>query len=259
MGERVDFEIKGKVARLTLNRPEKRNAIDDLALDELTTCFSEADSDKNVRAIVFGGNGPAFSSGADLDYILKLSRSSHSENLDDSMALKNLLLSIYMSKKLVCAVVRGPALAGAFGLVLSCDIIFASEKAKFGFTEVKVGFVPAVVMKVALRKMTEPNVRRLVLTGKIIDAAEALRIGLIPELIADNEIESRVESFLKEFARGTSKKAVELTKEVLSQVKDLTLEDALKYGAMMNAKARSTMDFKKGIEAFLNKKHLEWD
>jgi methylglutaconyl-CoA hydratase len=259
MGKRVDFLIKDKIAFLTLNRPEKRNAIDNWAVDELTEYFRQANSDQNVRAIVFGGKGPAFSSGADLNYILKLSQSSRAENLDDSMALKNLLLSIYVSKKLVCAVVRGPALASAFGLVLSCDIIFASEKAKFGFTEVRVGFVPALVLKMALRKMTEPNVRRLVLTGKMIDSAEALRIGLIWEIIDDNEIEMRAGNFLKEFVSGTSKNAVELTKEVLSQVKDLTLEDALKYGAMMNAKARSTEDFKKGIEAFVNKKHLEWE
>ncbi len=259
MGKRVDFSIRGKIAYLTLNRPEKRNAIDNFALEELTDHFTEADSNENVRAIVFSGRGPSFSSGADLDYLLKLSKSSSSENLEDSMAMKNLFLSVYVSKKLVCAVVRGPALAGAFGLVLSCDIIFASEKAKFGFTEVKVGFVPAVVMKMALRKMTEPNVRRLVLTGKIIDSNEALRIGLISEIIDDKEIEAYTENFLNEFSANTSKKAVELTKEILSQVKDLTLADALKYGAMMNAKARSTDDFKKGIDAFLNKKHLEWE
>jgi methylglutaconyl-CoA hydratase len=259
VGKRVDFAIKNKIAYLTLNRPEKRNAIDNLAVEELTTYFGDADSNKSVRAIVFSGNGPAFSSGADLDYILRLSKGSQSENLDDSMSLKNLLLSIYVSKKLVCSIVRGPALAGAFGLVLSSDIIFASEKAKFGLTEVKVGFVPAVVMKIVLRKMTEPNARRLALTGKIIDAVEALRIGLISEIIDDNEIDSHVQNFLKQFVTGTSRKAVELTKEILSQVKDLTLGDALKYGAMMNAKARSTEDFKKGIEAFLNKKHLEWE
>jgi methylglutaconyl-CoA hydratase len=259
MGKRVEFVAKDRIVYLTLDRPEKRNAIDDLAVEELTTFFKEADSDKSVRAVVFGGKGPAFSSGADLNYILRLSQGSHPNNLDDSMALKNLLLSIYLSKKLVCAVVRGPALASAFGLVLSCDIIFASEKAKFGFNEVGVGFVPAVAMKIALRKMTEPNARRLVLTGKIIDSEEALKIGLISEVIDDNEIETYVDSFLEDFVRGTSQKAVELTKEVLSQVKDLTLGDALKYGAMMNAKARSMEDFKKGIEAFLHKKHLEWE
>jgi methylglutaconyl-CoA hydratase len=259
MGERVDFRVRDRVAYLTLNRPEKRNAIDNLAVKELTAFFKEADSDKKLRAIVFGGKGPAFSSGADLDYLLRLSQSSQSENLEDYMAFKDLLLSVYMSTKLVCAIVRGAALAGAFGLILSCDVIFASEKARFGFTEVKLGFVPAIVMKMALRKMTEPNVRWLALTGRIIDADEALRIGLISEIINDNEIEIRVADFLKEFVSGTSIRAVEFTKEMLLQVKDLTLEDALKYGAMMNVKARSTEDFKKGIEAFLNKRHLEWE
>jgi len=259
MGGRVDFLVKNKIAYLTLNRPEKRNALDDLAVKELAAFFKEADSDKDLRAIVFRGKGPVFSSGADLDYLLRVSQSSRSENLEDSMAMKDLLLSVYLSTKLVCAIVRGAALAGAFGLILSCDMIFASEKAKFGFTEVKIGFVPAIVMKMALRKMTEPNVRQLVLTGRIIDADEAVRIGLISQIIDDNEIEARAADLLEDFVTGTSKTAVELTKEILLQVKDLTLEDALKYGAMMNAKARSTVDFKKGIEAFLNKKHLEWE
>ncbi len=259
MGKRVDFFVRGKVAHLFLNRPEKRNALDNLAVEELTTYFNQANLDDKVRAIVFGGKGPAFSAGADLEYLLRLSQGSSSDNLADSMAIKDLFLSVYTSRKLVCSIVRGPALAGAFGLVLSCDFVFASEKAKFGFTEVKVGFVPAIVVKLALRKMTEPNVRKLVLTGKLIDSQEALRLGLISEIIQDDVIESYVDKFLDDFASETSKNAVAMTKEILSQVKDLTLADALKYGAMMNAKARSSEDFKKGIDGFLNKRRVEWE
>lgn len=242
-----------------MNRPEKRNAIDDVAVEEMMNCFGQADADENVRVIVFRGEGSVFSAGADLDYLLKLSQNSSTANFEDSNALKNLLLEIYRSKKLVCAVVRGPALAGAFGLVLACDLIFASEKAKFGFTEVKIGFVPAVVLNFALRKLRESDVRRLVLTGKIIDAAEAMRIGLISEIIGDNEIEAFSEDYLKEFISGTSRKAIALTKEILSEARDMTLEEALKYSAMMNVAARSTGDFKKGLNGFLNKKQVEWE
>ncbi len=220
MGKRVDFFVRGKVAHLVLNRPEKRNALDDLAVSELTTHFNHANQDDKVRAIVFSGRGPAFSAGADLEYLLKLSQGPSSGNLADSMAMKDLFLSVYTSRKLVCSVVRGVALGGAFGLVLSCDFVFASEKARFGFTEVKVGFVPAIVMKLALRKMTEPNVRKLVLTGKLIDSQEALRLGLISEIIPDDAIEAYVDKSLDEFASETSKNAVAMTKEVLSQVKD---------------------------------------
>ncbi len=259
MGKRVNFEIKDKVAYLTMNRPEKRNAIDDLAVNEIMGYFGQANTDDNVRAIVFRGEGSAFSAGADLDYLLRLSQNTSSANFEDSCALKNLLLDIYRSKKLVCAVVRGPALAGAFGLILACDIIIASDKAKFGFTEVKIGFVPAVVLNLALRKLREMDVRRLLLTGKIIDAGEAFHIGLISEVIEDGKIESCTQQFLKEFVAGTSKKAVALTKEILSIVRDMTLEEALRYSAAMNVAARSTDDFQKGVNAFLNKKQVEWE
>ncbi len=152
----------------------------------------------------------------------------------------------------------GPALAGGFGLALACDLILASDKARFGFTEVKIGFVPAIVLNFALRKLRESDVRRLLLTGKIIDAAEAVRIGLISEIIDDNEIDAFTEDFLNEFISSTSGNAVALTKDILSDVRDMTLEEALRYSAMMNAAARSTEDFKKGVDGFVNKKQVEW-
>lgn len=192
MESRVNFVIKDKVAFITLDRPEKRNAMDSAMVAEIAKDFGEANAREQVRAIVFRGEGSAFSAGADLDYLLTLSRNSQSANLADSEALMNLLLEIYKSEKLICAVVRGPALAGAFGLVLACDIVFASEKAKFGFTEVKIGFVPAIIVNFALRKLRECDVRRLALTGSILDAAEAMRIGVISGIIEDSEIETRV-------------------------------------------------------------------
>lgn len=258
MSQRIAFEIKEGIASLTLNRPEKKNAIDDIAVKELTEYFSRADQDRDVRAIVFRSVGDVFSAGADLAYLKKLSENSSSANFEDSCALKDLLLSVYKSRKLTCSVVRGPALAGAFGLVLACDVVLASEKAKFGFTEVKVGFVPAIVMNFALRKLREADVRMLALTGKIIGPDEAVRIGLISEVVDDDVIEERVGEFLKSFVRGTSKEAVSLTKEVLADLKEMPLEQALSYSAMKNVLARSTEDFTKGVDSFLNKKQLEW-
>ncbi len=259
MGKRVDFEIRDKVAYLTFNRPEKRNAIDDVAVAELDGFFAEADADQSVRAIVFCGEGTAFSAGADLDYLQMLARNSSTANLDDSCALKDFLLGVYRSRKLTCAVVRGPALAGAFGLTLACDVILASEKARFGFTEVKIGFVPAVVLNFALRKLRESDVRELALTGKIIDAAEAVRIGLFSSVVPDEEIARRAEQFLGNFVSGTSSKAVALTKDVLSGITEMGLEEALKYSSAVNVIARSTDDFGKGVRSFLNKEKLEWE
>ncbi len=258
MGKRVEFEIREKVAYLTLNRPDKRNAIDDTTVSELTGCFADADSDTDVRAVVFRGEGSAFSAGADLDYLRKLSANSTSANFEDSCLLKDLLLGIYRSRKLTCAVVRGPALAGGFGLALACDVIIPSDKARFGFTEVKIGFVPAIVLNFALRKLRESDVRELVLTGKIIEASAALRMGLFSQIVADNEIESHTGQFLKDFISGTSAGAVALTKEILAEVRDMRLDEALKYSTAMNVAARSTEDFQKGVNSFLNKEKLEW-
>ncbi len=258
MGERVKFETVDHVAYLTFSRPEKRNAFDDLTVREISEYFNSADSDSSVRAIVFRGEGSAFSAGADLSYLRKLSENSSSANFEDSCALKDMLLKIYRSQKLICSIVRGPALAGAFGLVLACDIVFASEKAKFGFTEVKIGFVPAVVMNFALRKLREADVRSLALTGRIVEAQEAVKIGLIADVIDDTEIEMRVAETLQSFVKGTSGGAVSITKAILSELKEMPLEQALRYSAMMNVVARSTEDFKKGVDSFLNKKQLEW-
>lgn len=258
MGKRIDFEIRDSVAYLTMNRPDKRNAIDDVTVMELTDGFTKADGDAHVRAIVFRGTGTAFSAGADLDYLQRLSSNTPSANLEDSRMLKDFLLMVYRSRKLTCAVVRGPALAGAFGLALVCDVIFASEKAKFGFTEVKIGFVPAIVLNFALRKLRESDVRELVLTGKIIEASAALRVGLFSQIVPDNEIESAVRKYLAEFVAGTSARAVALTKEILSEAMEMRLDEALKYSAAMNVAARSTDDFHKGVESFLKKEKLEW-
>ncbi len=258
MSQRVAFETKEGAAFLTLNRPEKKNAIDDLAVEELIARFDEADRDDNVRAIVFKATGDVFSAGADLAYLRRLSENTSAANFEDSCALKDMLIKIYRSKKLTCSVVRGAALAGAFGLVLASDIVFASEKAKFGFTEVKIGFVPAVVLNFALRKLRETDVRLLSLTGKIIGQEEALRMGVITEIVDDNAIDDRVNEFLSGFARGTSGGAVSLTKTLLSELKEMSLEQALNYSAMMNVVARSTEHFRKGVDAFLNKKQLEW-
>ncbi len=258
MGSRVNLEIRDRVAYLTMNRPEKRNAIDDISVSELTEYFRQMDADDAIRAIVFRGAGSAFSAGADLEYLQRLSRNSSAANFEDSCSLKDLLLQVYRSRKLTCAVVRGAALAGAFGLTLACDIIIASEKAKFGFTEVKIGFVPAIVSNFALRKLRESDVRELVLTGKIVDASAALRFGLFSQIVPDSEIESYASQFLKDFVSGTSPRAVALTKEILSEIREMHLDEAMKYSTAMNVVARSTDDFRKGVRSFLNKEKLEW-
>jgi methylglutaconyl-CoA hydratase len=255
----IKFQVRDKVAYISMNRPEKRNAMDAEMVEEIYRVLTEADEDDKIRAIIFSGEGSTFCSGADLDYLLKVSKSPVSSNIKDSENLANLFREIYQSRKLTCAVVRGAALAGGFGLALACDVVFASEKAKFGFTEVKIGFVPAIAMNFALRKLRESDMRKLVLTGAIIDAQEAMRLGVVSEIIDDDEINSHVQDFLREFVSKTSRGAITLTKEMLTHVHGLTFDEALKYSVNKNVEARFTSDFKKGIESFLNKKNLEWE
>lgn len=257
-GKRITFDIKNNIAYVTMNRPEKRNAIDDVAVHELNDAMEVAENSSEVRAVVFRGEGTAFSAGADLDYLRKLSGNSSAANMEDSRLLKDFLLRVYRSRKLTVAAVRGPALAGAFGLVLACDIVLASEKARFGFTEVRIGFVPAIVLNFALRKLRESDVRELVLTGKIIDSAAAMMIGVFSQVIPENQFDKRVTEFLDAFKSGTSAGAVALTKELLSEVKEMRLDEALEFSTAINVEARATDDFRKGVESFLKKEKPEW-
>ncbi|HEY9166257.1 MAG TPA: enoyl-CoA hydratase-related protein [Candidatus Kryptonia bacterium] len=259
MGQRIGYEVKGKVAYLTMSRPEKRNALDDEAIREMTEFLAEAESDRKVRVIAIRGEGSSFSAGADLEYLLRLSRNTPPSNFQESSALKDLLLNIYKSKKLTCAIVRGPALAGAFGIVLACDLVMASDTARFGFTEVKIGFVPAIVLNFALRKLRESDVRRLVLTGDIIDCAEAVKIGITSDAIPDRDLDRITETFFGDFVSGTSSKAVALTKEILSRVRELNLNEALRFSTKMNVVARATDDFQKGVNSFLKKEKPRWE
>ena len=170
------YEVGERRVVITLNRPDKRNALDDILVKELTLAFVAAGKDQNVKVIVLSGAGPAFCAGADLDYLQRLSAFDQEENQTDSRQLAGLFRVIHETRKPVIAVVNGPALAGGCGLASVCDFVLASrEKARFGYTEVRIGFVPAVVMIFLIRRVGEGNARELVLRGNVIDASEAFK------------------------------------------------------------------------------------
>lgn len=246
-------------ARITLNRPEKRNALDDTLVKELTLAFSAAGKDQNVKVVVIDAAGPAFCAGADLDHMQHLSNFDLEENRSDSQHLANLFRVIYELRKPVIAVVNGPALAGGCGLATACDIVIASqENAKFGYTEVRIGFIPAVVMIFLIKRVGEAKAREVVLRGNIISAVEAREIGLINMVVPSSELEQTVSTLTDELVQKNSGTAMGLCKEMLSKLPGMNFMDSLDFATNMNAAARMTGDCKQGINAFLKGERVQW-
>ncbi len=254
----VEYSVAKRVGYITLNRPDKRNALSHDLINELKSTFIKAENDPDVKVVVLNANGESFCAGADLAYLQQLQNFSYDENLADSNHLKELFLKIYSLKKVVIAQVQGHALAGGCGLANVCDFTFAVPEAKFGYTEVKIGFIPALVAVFLVRKIGEQKARHLLLTGEIIKAEEALKLGLVTKVVSREELNTAVFDFAQHLIRSNSAQSMELTKQLISAVQGLSLEDALNLAASMNAKARATDDCKRGIAAFLNKQELRW-
>ncbi len=255
----IRYKVKNRIASITLNRPEKRNALNDEMVNELTSLLKKAEQDSEVKIIVLKAAGEAFCAGADLAYLKKLNNYSYQENLDDSTQLKNMFLQIYSMPKVVIAQVEGHAIAGGAGLATVCDIVFSVPEAKFGFTEVKIGFVPAIVSIFAIRKFGESKTKELLLTGDLINAQKAQKIGLVNFISDAKDIEKDVLKFAKNLITKTSANSLAVTKNLINQIQNKKLEDALNFAAELNAKARESNDCKKGISAFLNKEKINWE
>lgn len=254
----VTYSTQARIATITLNRPEKRNALSAELIQELMAAFQKAELDNTVKAVILKAQGEAFCAGADLAYLKQLQHFSYEENLADSNRLKELFAKIYGFKKVVVAQVQGHALAGGCGLATVCDFIFAVPEARFGYTEVKIGFIPALVAIFLIRKLGEQKARNLLLSGELISAEKALELGLITRLVEAAQLEAAVNTFTRQLIESTSAQSLALTKELIARVQDLPLAEALDHAATMNAKARATEDCKRGISAFLAKQELKW-
>ena len=251
-GSTVLYQINGACARITLNRPEKRNALSDEMIAGLKNALRRADDDDDVRSIILDGSGADFCSGADLEALRKISKGSVQENLDDARSLMELFMLIRAVRVPVIAAVRGRALAGGCGLALATDLVLAGRSARFGFPEVKIGFVPAMVMVILRRNVSEKRALELLLTGDQISAEDAERGGLINHVFDDATFDADVEGFVRRFEK-TSKTALSLTKRCLYQMDSLPFDEALSAGADINVTARLTEDCQKGIARFLQK------
>ena len=251
-------EKKGRIGIITLNRPDKRNALNSIIIDELKEVFTSFDADEEVKIIILRASGTVFSAGADLQYLQQLQKNSFAENLDDSNNLKDLFLQIYNLKKVVIAEVQGHAIAGGCGLMTVCDYAFAVPEAKFGYTEVKIGFIPAIVLVFLLRKISEARAKELLLSGKLISAERAYEIGLISKVVSEDELSSYVEDFATDLAKSNSATSMGLTKKLISDVQSMELDVALSLAAKTNAQVRNSEDCQRGIAGFLNGENITW-
>src|SRR5688572_24039241 len=250
--EPVLYSVEGALARITLNRPEKRNALNAAVIDGLKEKLHAAAKDERVRAVVISGAGKDFCSGADLSALRQIAQASVSENMEDAHSLLNLFVLIREIPVPVVAAVRGRALAGGCGLATACDLVLAAESARFGYPEVKIGFVPAMVMAILRRNVSEKRAFELITRGAEFNAAQAQAFGLVNEIYDDTVFESQVEAYVAGFEK-VSRSAVMLTKRLLYHMDGMTFDAALQSGADLNAVARMTEDCRQGIAQFLKK------
>ena len=237
---------------MTLNRPEKRNALNDALIAALKDALREADVEESLRCIVIRGAGKDFCSGADLVAIQKIATASYEENVEDARNLAELFLLIRSVKIPVIAAVHGRALAGGCGLATACDLVVATKTARFGYPEVKIGFVPAMVAAILRRNLGEKKSFELLTQGFEYTAEEAVRLGLVNRTFDEETFETAVLDYAATYTI-VSRSAVEMTKLLLYSIDNHNIGDAIEQGVVTNAKARMTEDCQRGIAKFLEK------
>lgn len=248
----IKYIKENHISVITLNRPEKRNALHPDLVLHLKNKLKEIKDDNEVKAIIFTGEGKSFCAGADLEYLNQIKDFSSVENEKDSESLAGLFLEIYNIPIPTIAAVNGSAIAGGCGLASVCDFIVADKtNAKFGYSEVKIGFIPAIVSIFLIRKIGEGKAKKLLLTGDIIDAEKAYESGLVDYLTDDVLGESKK---LADKLIANSDFSMKLTKKMIADISNLSVKEAVDYCIRLNAISRSSEDFRKGIENFLLKK-----
>ncbi len=251
--QRLICTESGSISWVTLNRPEKRNALDDLTIQELKEAFKLAGENPQARIVALSGEGKDFCSGLDLSALQRIANANISENLEDARSMMELFLQMRGLPKPIVALVRGRALAGGCGLACACDLILASDTAQFGWVEVNIGFVAAIVMAILRRSVGEKRACELLVTGDVIGAERAERIGVVNRVFPDGEFDSRAHEWLEQLT-GKSAPALRLTKQLLYQTDGMSLEQAMRCGVDVNAIARMTDDCRQGVAKFLERK-----
>ncbi len=255
----ITLDQTDRVATVTLARPDRRNALDDVMIRELTDAFLAINRDAAIRIAVLTGEGKSFCAGMDLGYLRRVSELGEHENLEDARSLLTMLRTIHTLRKPVIAMVNGAAMGGGCGLASACDFVFVSEQhGRLGVPEVRIGFVPAVILFFLIRRMGESAAREFVLQGGVLDAAGAVRRGLATGSVPHDRLCDHVAQFAAQLASSTSGSSLALTKDLLARLPEMPLPDALEYSAHLNALARKTDDFRRGLDSFGKKEPPAW-
>ena len=253
----IKIKISDCKGQIKLNRPEKRNAINPQMVRELDEIITQWENDPSVKVIILKGEGKAFCSGADLAYLKEMRQYDLQKNYEDSLNLAKLFLKIYSYPKPIIAAVQGAALAGGCGLATVCDLIIASSNAKFGYPEVKIGFVAAIVSAFLIRQIGERKAKELLLSGRIISAQEALQIGLINQVVMLEKINNSVNHLADELILN-GPTAMKTTKQLFLNFGGQSIEQEIRKLAEINAKFRQNDEFVEGISSFLEKRKPNW-
>ena len=256
---RIKYSVEQRIGIISLNWPEKQNALDDQMVSELTQAFVQAQRDAEIKSVILRAEGDSFCSGMENSYLQRISKYDFNQNLENSTNLMKLFQQIYTLRKPVIALVQGDAIAGGCGLATICDFVIAArETAKFGYTETKIGLIPAIILIFLVRRIGEGRARELVLQGNIINAEESFKLGLVSKVVPSIDLERAGMQLANELITSNSGSSMGLIKELLARVYGMETSDALDYASHLNALTRMTDDCKRGIDAFLNSKPLTW-
>lgn len=255
--ERLELELDGPVARVFLNRAELRNAFDGRMVSELRKTLFDLGTLDAVRAIVLGGRGPAFCAGADLQWMKATAAFSREENLAEAQAMADLFFTVYNSPKPVVARVHGAALGGGSGLVAACDIAVAALGTRFGFSEVRLGIVPAVISPYVVAKIGESAARELFLTGERFEAVKAQEIGLVRAAVPEQDLDAAVRRRVDELLQA-GPRAIAEAKALIREVAFRRVEDVQRYTVERIAELRTSAEAQEGMRAFLEKRKPSW-
>ncbi|MDQ6828856.1 MAG: enoyl-CoA hydratase-related protein [Gemmatimonadota bacterium] len=249
---RVRAEVEGPIGRITLARPEKKNALDRETAIELARALEAMDVNGSVRAVCLGADGTDFCAGADLEALELMINADAKTHLRDAHALGKVFTIIRGMGKPVVAVVQGRALAGGAGLATACDIVLAHEGAQFGYPEVRIGFVPAMVMTMLRRSVGEKRAFDLVATGRVVPAREALELGLVSRVFSGGAFQAGVDAVLADLVKA-GPDAMRLTKRLFYDLDDAGFIEGIELGAQTNVDARATEEFKEGVRRFVRR------
>jgi methylglutaconyl-CoA hydratase len=255
----IRYAAGERVARITLNRPAERNALDDVMVSELTAAFIAAARDPGVKVVVLAGAGPAFCAGIDAAHQERMSAADLEQNRADSQRFATLLRTIYEIRKPVCALVHGPALGAGCGLATVCDFVLASrDRAKFAVSEVRTGMVPALIAPYLIRRVGEGRAREMILRGNAITATEAQDLALITAAVADDQLEKKGNALVAELVEKSSSVAMSMAKDLLSKLNGMNGSDTIDFTINVYAAARMTTECRKGAQAITNDQEPEW-